>query len=73
VRGPNRWVRIGNSELPIGGDLITAIDGEPVSGQSSLSRAMARKRAGEKITLTVYRNGREIKLPVVLSAGTTSL
>ncbi|MGE5488281.1 MAG: S1C family serine protease [bacterium] len=73
LRGPRRWVIVGNMELPVGGDLITAIDGEPVTGQNSLSRAMAKKRVGEKIELTVFRNGREVKVPVILSAGTTSL
>ncbi len=74
VRGPRRWVNIGNAQLPVGGDLIVAIDGDPVEGQNSLTRVMARKRVGDKMDLTVFRNGREVKVPVVLgSSGTTAL
>ncbi len=73
LRGPRRWVYVGNVELPVGGDLITAIDGEPVEGQTSLTRAMARKRAGDKMVLTIYRDGHEMRVPVILESGTTSL
>ncbi len=51
-------VIVGNSELGVGGDLIIAIDGQPVDREDALVRAYARKRVGDVINLTVYRNGR---------------
>jgi S1-C subfamily serine protease len=66
IRGARQIVDIGNVELGVGGDLILAIDGQPVTRQDSLLRAIASKRVGDTITLTVYRNGRTINIPVKL-------
>jgi len=45
-----------------------AIDGKPVEGQDSLSNALSRRRAGDTMELTVYRNGRTVKVKVNLDA-----
>lgn len=66
IRGAREIVAIGNVELGIGGDLITAIDGQPVQSEDALVRAIARKRVGDTIVLTVNRNGRTLNLPVKL-------
>lgn len=66
LRGARQVVDIGNVELGIGGDLIVAIDSQPVDRQDALVQAISQKRVGDTITLTVYRNGRTIKLPVKL-------
>ena len=58
VRGARQVVDIGNVELGIGGDLITAVDGQPVDREDALVRAFSHKRVGDTITLTIYRNGR---------------
>ena len=68
IRGGQRSVVLGNYEVSIGGDLIVAIDGQPVTRQDDLSRAMARKRAGDVMTLTVYRGGRKVPVKVTLGA-----
>jgi putative serine protease PepD len=62
LRGARQRVMIGNYEIPVGGDLIMAIDGRAVENSRSLDRAVARKRTGESMELTVYRNGRTLKL-----------
>ena len=66
VRGAHEVVDIGNVELGIGGDLIVAVDGQPVDREDALVRAIARKRVGDTITLTIVRNGRTVGLPVKL-------
>ncbi len=66
VRGARQEVDIGNVELGIGGDLIIAIDGQPVEREDALIRAISQKRVGDTIVLTVNRNGRKIQLPVKL-------
>jgi len=57
---------IGNLELLVGGDLITAIDGKQVERQDALTQALSRKRAGDTMTITVYRNGHTRDVKVVL-------
>ncbi len=66
VRGARQVVDIGNVELGIGGDLIMAIDGQPVQREDALVRALANKRVGDTITLTIFRNNRTFNLSVKL-------
>jgi S1-C subfamily serine protease len=68
IRGPRRVVIVGNVELGIGGDLIVAIDGKPVTRDDDLQRTMNHKRAGENMELTIYRNGRTQKVDVKLGS-----
>ena len=73
IHGPRRVVVVGNVELGIGGDLITAIDGKPVTRDDDLQRALNRKHAGESLELTVYRNGRSQKVNVKLGSAPEEL
>lgn len=66
IRGATDLVVVGNSELGIGGDLILAIDGQPVEREDALVRAYARKRVGDTINLTIFRRGRTLQIPVKL-------
>ena len=68
IRGARRWVVIGNIEVGIGGDLIMAIDGRPVERADAITRAMMRKRPGDSVELTIFRNGRTTKVNVPLGA-----
>ncbi len=73
VRGPRQLVVVGNYQLGVGGDLITAIDGKPVSGPADVEKALSRKRAGDKLVLTVLRNGQEQKLSITLGSSPETL
>ncbi len=66
LHGPTNAVIVGNYQIPVGGDLITAIDGKPVEEQDAVTRALSRKHAGENMTLTIYRNGRSMDVKVTL-------
>ncbi len=66
IRGARQVVDIGNVELGVGGDLIIAVNGQPVDREDALVRAISSKRVGDTITLTVVRNGRTLNLPVKL-------
>ena len=66
LRGYRDWVRVGNQRLGVGGDFITAIDGKPVTEPDAITRASSRKRPGDVMDLTVYRNGRSMNVKVKL-------
>jgi S1-C subfamily serine protease len=66
LKGPTQVVRVGMYRLGIGGDFITAIEGQPVTGNETLQRAMAHKRAGDMLELTVLRNGKSQTIKVHL-------
>ena len=66
LRGGRETVQIGNVQLVVGGDLIMAIDGKPIDRNDAISRALSRKRTGDTLELTVFRNGRTMNLKVKL-------
>ena len=66
MRGPRQMVIVGNYRLGVGGDLITAVDGQLVESNDLLTRVLNRKRAGDLLNLTVYRNGRSLRVQVKL-------
>jgi S1-C subfamily serine protease len=68
LRGPRRTAIVGNYEIGIGGDLITAIDGKKVERRDAITRALANKRAGDAMELTIFRNGRSLNIAVTLGA-----
>jgi S1-C subfamily serine protease len=68
VRGPTKRVIVGNTyALLIGGDFIVAVDGKAVESQDAIARAMTRKRVGDPLELTVWRDGRKQKITVKLA------
>src|SRR5579863_658570 len=73
LRGPTRAVVVGRYQLGIGGDLIVAIDGKPVTAQDALRRAMNQKRPGENMVLTIYRGNRTMKVTVALGSAPEAL
>ncbi|MBI2688418.1 MAG: trypsin-like peptidase domain-containing protein [Acidobacteria bacterium] len=66
IRGPQQFVVIGNYEVGVGGDLIMAIDGKPCETRDAIASALAKKRAGDVMELTVFRGGRSLKVTVTL-------
>jgi S1-C subfamily serine protease len=66
IRPANQVVAIGNVELGIGGDLIVAVDGEAVDREDALVRAVSKRRVGDTIKLTIYRNGAALNVPMKL-------
>jgi S1-C subfamily serine protease len=73
LKGPNRTVIVGMYRLGVGGDLITAIDGVAVDKQDALRVAINRKRAGDKMELTVFRGGKTTKISITLGAAPEAL
>lgn len=53
-------------------DIITAVDGKEISGKSGLSSIIADCAAGDKLTLSVYRQGQTLTVTVTVGEQTTS-
>ena len=49
------------------GDVIQKIDGHSVEGSADLSRSIRAIKPGQKVTLTVWRNGKARELPVTIA------
>jgi S1-C subfamily serine protease len=67
LKGGRDTVTIGNAQLMVGGDLIISIDGHPIDREDAISRALAHKRAGDTIELTIFRAGRTMNVHVKLT------
>jgi putative serine protease PepD len=59
--------------VPVGGDLVIAIDGKPVDGQDALRKAVNQKRPNENMILTIFRGGRTMKVTVTLGSAPEAL
>lgn len=49
------------------GDIITAIDGEPIEDESKFNRLLRANDPGDTITLTVNRRGQELQTEITLA------
>jgi S1-C subfamily serine protease len=58
----------GQSDMPTGGDLITAVDGTPIRSVQELSGYINTLRVGDQVRLTILRSGQVIELSVTLAA-----
>ncbi len=66
LHGGNQRAYIGNIPVMVGGDLIIAIDGETVADQQDYAQIMDKHRAGDTVTVTVFRGKRKMDVKVVL-------
>jgi S1-C subfamily serine protease len=66
LRGGDRIVLAGLQQLRIGGDIVVAINGKPVTSQTDLNLLLNREWPGDTVTLTVVRNGKKLDIRVKL-------
>lgn len=66
IRGGDRVVQFGMQTLPVGGDVIVAVDGQKVASPFDLNIVLNRKRPGDTVKLTIYRGGKKMEVPVKL-------
>ena len=67
LRGSDRTITVDGEETQTGGDVIVAVDDEPVNGMDDLITYLVRHtRPDQKITLTVIRDGKKIEVDVTL-------
>jgi len=55
-----------NERIPRGGDVITAIDGQAVSDVAEIGDLLNGKNPGDRVTLTVLRDGQQQEITVTL-------
>jgi len=73
LRGPARRAIVGVYQIGIGGDYIISVDGQPVESNDSLLRVLNRKRVGDTIELTVFRDSRTRRVKVTLGEAPRAL
>jgi serine protease Do len=69
VQGGNSQTTVNGLQAQIGGDVITAIDNQPVKSFDDIVAYLARStNVNQTVTLTILRNGKEQTIKVILSA-----
>jgi S1-C subfamily serine protease len=67
IQGGSREVRIGNYQVPVEGDIITAIDGQALASSQDLTVYLETETTvGDTVELSIVRNGEEQVVQVVL-------
>jgi S1-C subfamily serine protease len=66
LKGGNERAYLGNTPIMLGGDLIVAINGQPIEDQRDLSDMMNQHRAGDTVTVTIYRGKTKMDVKVTL-------
>jgi serine protease Do len=59
-------VAINGYRLPAGGDVITAVDGQPVTGMEDLQTLLQLAYPGQQVALTLMRDGHQVQVEVML-------
>lgn len=66
LRGPNSRMRVQNYVLGIGGDLIMAVDDQPIQDNETLPRLLNKKHGGDIMVFGVFRDGKRANVRVKL-------
>jgi len=66
LHGGNQQAYVGNTPIMLGGDLIVAIDGQPVADPQDINAIMNKHQAGDTISVTVYRGRKQFTLKLIL-------
>ena len=73
LHGSSEDATIDGQSVKVGGDVVTSIDSQPVVEMDDLIAYLASStKAGENVTLTILRNGKQETLVVTLAARPTA-
>jgi len=68
LKGGNRVIYVDSTQIIVGGDIITKIDGKPVESMEELRSEIQKRKVGDTVVLTYVRNGKEYTVKVKLEA-----
>jgi len=69
LQGARQAVRVGNRQVPVDGDIITAVDGNDVTSLEDVIRYLETEtEVGQTVTLAIVRDGDPMTVDVTLGA-----
>ncbi|HEY3193354.1 MAG TPA: trypsin-like peptidase domain-containing protein [Solirubrobacterales bacterium] len=66
IKGATGQATIGGQTFPVGGDIITKVDGKPITGMDEVISAVNEHKPGDEITLTIFSDGGQRDVTVKL-------
>lgn len=68
LRGGNRVIYVDSTQIIVGGDIITKIDGKPVESMEELRAEVQKRKVGDTVVITYIRDGKEYNVRIKLEA-----
>lgn len=66
LRAGTRLVMVSDKPYVLGGDIITAVNGQPITAPSEIAHILLESHPGQELQLTVYREGQEVPISIPL-------
>jgi S1-C subfamily serine protease len=66
IKGATGEATIGGQSFPVGGDIITKVDGKEVAGMDEVIAAVDDHKPGDELTLTIHRGDDQREVTVTL-------
>jgi len=67
IKGGDQTVTVQGQQFTVGGDVITAADGQTITSADELIAFLAQKKPGDKVALTIERDGKTQDVAVTLA------
>jgi S1-C subfamily serine protease len=67
LQAGSKSATINGQQIMIGGDIITAVNGEPITTVGELRAALGQLQADQEFTLTVLRDAKEVQITIQAS------
>ena len=68
LQGSTKAATINGQTIQVGGDIITAIDGQAVTTVPALQNLLSQDKVGQVVTVTILRNGTSMDVKVTLGS-----
>ena len=66
IRAASGQVLYGRRPYPIGGDILIAFEGQPITSAPELLAQIDHFKAKDKVTFTIVRGSQKMEVPIVL-------
>jgi S1-C subfamily serine protease len=67
LHGGYKPTDIQGNQVPLGGDVITSLDGKAIQSMAELQNQLANHKSGDKLSLEILRDGKTLTLEVTLT------
>ena len=64
LRGGNTSVTLNGQQVEVGGDIITAVNNQPVTSIQDLKSALSQLSSSQNLSLTILRNGTQLQITI---------
>ncbi|WP_273333960.1 S1C family serine protease [Dictyoglomus turgidum] len=68
LKGGDRIIYVDSTQIIVGGDIITKIDGKPVESMEELRSEIQKRKVGDTVVITYIRSGKEYTVKIQLEA-----